>query len=203
MPESKPKRTRDPERTREAILDAARDVFATEGYERATVRKVAERAGVTHGTIYLYFRDKDDLLYQLSEEHYRELLARLRTLPRTVDVVTRIRDAYLAVVDYGLELPEHHHLMLSMRPPHMAVVAERRFGPMAEEVYGFLCDTIRRAMARGRIVPGSVDHVALALVAAAHGFVELYRSGMVDVEEARETARRAVEALLRGLEPRR
>src|SRR4051794_12365941 len=48
-------RTRNSERTRAAILEAAAEVFEAVGYEGSSIRKVAERAGCTHGTLYLYF----------------------------------------------------------------------------------------------------------------------------------------------------
>ena len=99
--------------TRQAILDAARDVFVSDGYEGALIRKVAQAAGYTHGTIYLHFRDKDDLLSQLSEEQFRVLLERLRALPRSLDARARVAAALRQFVLYGLEFPNHYHLMFS------------------------------------------------------------------------------------------
>ena len=55
------KRTRDPEAKRAAILVAARVVFAEYGYERATIREIARRAGVTHGLVVLHFATKEKL----------------------------------------------------------------------------------------------------------------------------------------------
>ena len=194
-----PRRTRDAERTRTAILDAAADVFLGHGYRGASIRKVAAQAGVTHGTIYLYFRDKDDLLYQLSEEHFRQLLARLRALPRTLDPLARIREAFRTVVDYGLDAPDHYHLMLAMRPPHIADARERALGPMAAEVYSFLYDTVALAADRQLISADQVARDAWSLLAAAHGVVELHRAGVSDRDEALAGADRLIELLVRGL----
>src|SRR6187455_325534 len=91
--------------TRKAILEAAREVFVDDGFERASMRRVAQRAGITHGTIYLHFRDKDDLFYQVSEEQFRVLLERLRGLPRTLDPVSRTMAALRTFVEYGLDYP--------------------------------------------------------------------------------------------------
>ena len=49
------------ETTRQAILDAARSEFQEKGYENASMRTIAEKAGITVGNIYRYFKDKDDL----------------------------------------------------------------------------------------------------------------------------------------------
>jgi TetR/AcrR family fatty acid metabolism transcriptional regulator len=57
---------------RDAILRAATDVFAIRGYFNAQVADVARAAGVAAGTVYLYFRSKDDLLISIFERTMRE-----------------------------------------------------------------------------------------------------------------------------------
>lgn len=60
---------------RDAILRAAIDVFAERGYFNAQVADVARAAGVAAGTVYLYFRSKDDLLISIFERGMRDALA--------------------------------------------------------------------------------------------------------------------------------
>lgn len=60
----RPRRRRDPEASRAAILAAAREVFNERGYARATIREVAHRAGVTHGLVMLHFGCKEQLFLQ-------------------------------------------------------------------------------------------------------------------------------------------
>jgi TetR/AcrR family transcriptional regulator, fatty acid metabolism regulator protein len=63
---------------RDAILRAAIDVFAERGFFNAQVADVARAAGVAAGTVYLYFRSKDDLLVQLFERTTQEAFAEAR-----------------------------------------------------------------------------------------------------------------------------
>jgi AcrR family transcriptional regulator len=56
------KRRRDPEASRAAILEAAREVFTERGYARATIREIARRAGITHGLVMRHFGTKEQLL---------------------------------------------------------------------------------------------------------------------------------------------
>src|SRR5215813_6186133 len=60
---------------REAILRAATDVFAGRGFFNAQVADIARAAGVAAGTVYLYFRSKDDLLVSIFEKTMREAIA--------------------------------------------------------------------------------------------------------------------------------
>lgn len=60
----RPRRRRDPEASRAAILTAASEVFNERGYARATIREIARRAGVTHGLVMRHFGCKEQLLVQ-------------------------------------------------------------------------------------------------------------------------------------------
>ncbi|MBD3291456.1 MAG: TetR family transcriptional regulator [Armatimonadia bacterium] len=66
--------------TREAILDAAEDLFATQGYVATTIEQIAERAMVAVGTMYNYFASKSQLLLALNERDTEALLARGQAL---------------------------------------------------------------------------------------------------------------------------
>src|SRR6266705_4781259 len=63
---------------RARILDAAVKVFAERGYFSSTVAEIARAAGVADGTIYLYFKSKDDLLLRLFDEKMTDLLGEAR-----------------------------------------------------------------------------------------------------------------------------
>lgn len=192
------RRTRDAVATRAAILDAARDIFLTDGFERSSIRRIASRAGCSHGTLYLYFRDKDDLLYQLIEEQFRPLQAQLRAIPRTIDPVSRLREAALATLRTGLEYPDHFHLMMSSTPPH-AVESDPRLGPFASELSGVLADIIVRAVTRGQLRSDVTISDALAMLAAIHGVIELCRARVLDSANAESVATLAIERILAGM----
>jgi len=163
------------------------------------MRKVAQRAGITHGTIYLHFRDKEDLLYQVSEEQFRVLLDRLRALPRTLDPVNRIVAALNTIIEYGLDYPNHYALLYAIPSAWRSGKIERRFGPMAEEVYAYLSDALGRAHARG-LLPATDPHIdTYMFLTAVHGVVELYRSDAADREETLQCAERMLTLLLAGL----
>lgn len=67
------------------ILEAAIDVFAAKGFHHARISDIARKAGVADGTIYLYFRNKDDVLLSIFEEKMGELLSGLRAVLEGVE----------------------------------------------------------------------------------------------------------------------
>ena len=82
------------------ILQAARHIFAAEGFERATIQRVAETAGIAKGTVYLYYRSKEELYWATMrhglEELHRQSAAAIAAAPTTAArlrafVATRLR----------------------------------------------------------------------------------------------------------------
>ncbi|MCB9677010.1 MAG: TetR/AcrR family transcriptional regulator [Alphaproteobacteria bacterium] len=77
---------------RDLITEAAVDVFAEKGFHQARVSDIARRAGVADGTIYLYFKNKEDLLLSIFEEKMDVLLDGMReALEGVDDPVERVR----------------------------------------------------------------------------------------------------------------
>jgi len=77
---------------RARILDAAGEVFAERGYFSSTVAEIARAAGVADGTIYLYFKSKDDLLLRLFDEKMTQLLAEAKAaLAEERDAPSRLK----------------------------------------------------------------------------------------------------------------
>ncbi|OLT35738.1 hypothetical protein BJF79_31985 [Actinomadura sp. CNU-125] len=109
-------------RTRGRVLAAAAQVFAEYGYASATTDRVAARAGVSIGSLYQYFPNKDAILLALTEEHLeraartvRETLAEPRPLDRWVpDLVRTVVGAHAAD-------PRLHQVLLDQapRPPEL------------------------------------------------------------------------------------
>jgi len=88
MPQASQRKTN----KRTLITDAAVEVFAERGFHQARISDIAKRAGVADGTIYLYFRNKEDLLLSMLEEKMDLLLAGLRTaLDGVEDPEERVR----------------------------------------------------------------------------------------------------------------
>jgi TetR/AcrR family fatty acid metabolism transcriptional regulator len=134
---------------RDAILDAATRVFAERGFFGAQVADVARRAGVAAGTVYLYFKNKDDLLISVFNRTMREAIEEGRDLLTTVsDPVARLqrfaelhlgrlgRDRALAVV-FQVELRQSTKFMAEFSTTRL------------REYLGLIRDTIALGQARG------------------------------------------------------
>jgi AcrR family transcriptional regulator len=112
MIEKRPRRKRDPERTREVILEAAREVMAQDGKEGVSVVEVARRAGVNRGTAYQHFQTREQLIEAtaawVSEKLYRavfgEWLAAVEGEPGTASDDVEAANENLA--SFAMDNPE-------------------------------------------------------------------------------------------------
>ena len=167
---------------RDAILDAATQVFAERGFFGAQVADVARRAGVAAGTVYLYFRGKDDLLISLFNRTMREAIDEGRHLLTTVsDPVARLqrfaelhlgrlgRDRALAVV-FQVELRQSTKFMAEFSTTRL------------REYLGLIRDTIALGQARGdfrtdvsptlcaKLLFGALDEMATNWILTERGY---------------------------------
>ncbi|MEO0321488.1 MAG: TetR/AcrR family transcriptional regulator [Myxococcota bacterium] len=97
---------------RTAILDAGRRVFAGVGYDAATVRDLVRESGLSPGTFYNYFPDKQAVFRELVDEILRELRPRLvRARAESIDAAGFVRDAFAAAVATLLGDPDRFALL--------------------------------------------------------------------------------------------
>jgi AcrR family transcriptional regulator len=110
MAEKRARRKRDPDRTREAILEAAREVLAQDGKEGLSVAQVAQRAGVNRGTAYQHFQTREQLIEAtatwVSDKLYRAVFGD-PAVPHDRPVKTKDIEAVNArLAAFAMENPE-------------------------------------------------------------------------------------------------
>ena len=153
------RREREKEEIRHRILDAARELFAAEGYEKVTMRRIAEVIEYSPTTIYLHFEDKDDLVTALCHEDFARLLEAMRSAPVPEDPVETIRQLGRSYCAFALRHPNQYRFMF-MTP----VGKEERLedGNPGELSFGHLLEAVKRAVAAGRL--RAIDPVTAAQV---------------------------------------
>jgi AcrR family transcriptional regulator len=123
----KERQERDRQAVREAILNAARELFLTEGFRNVSMRKIAERIEYSPAAIYSYFPSKDEIFFTLAEEGYHLLSDRgTEVLAGVSDPLDALRRALFAFYEFSKEHPEYFELMfLDRSVPSLAQDIER------------------------------------------------------------------------------
>src|ERR1700743_408836 len=100
---TKERRERERAEVREKILEAARALFVSEGYEAVTMRKIAERIEYSPTAIYLHFKDKETVLRELCDTDFLALAKKFERIGRIADPIERLRKAAQAYTGFGLD----------------------------------------------------------------------------------------------------
>jgi AcrR family transcriptional regulator len=147
---------------RAAILDAARTVFAEQGYEGASVRDIIRRTDLASGTFYNYFPDKDAIFVALIEETGAEARRRVRSARLRAQTAPEfVEGGYRAFFEFIVEDPERFAFMRRNLD-----TMSNRFGatvlPAGTEE---LSEDLRSAIEAGHMPPVDVDYCAHAMIA--------------------------------------
>ncbi len=144
---------RDPDKPQQ-IIDAAVRVFARKGYYNSRVSDIAREAGIAAGTIYLYFKTKDDILVTLFREKMAQFVATVRkSIAHEPDAVAKLRK----LIHLHFELLEQH--------PELAEVVQveqrqgQKFfrGASAHEIssyFALISSVLEEGVVEGRLRPG-------------------------------------------------
>jgi AcrR family transcriptional regulator len=166
--------TRDPERTRAAILDAAIREFATEGFGGARVDAIAARAKINKRMLYHYFGNKEELYLAVLEETYRGIrVAERRLHLEDLPPDEGMRRLVTFTWEYFLEHPEFLSLLNTenmMRARHLK--RSKRIQELHSPLVGLIDELLTRGAREGLFRPG-VDPVQLYVTIASVGFFYL------------------------------
>lgn len=192
------------EATRQRVLDAARDLFETQGYEETTVREIARRAEVAVGSVFTTFASKGDILSQVMADRLEELYGELdRVAPHLRgSVADRLRSLF--AIHFAFET-RRTKLFLA----HIAAAYDWTLGPSTRP-YGknprlrqVIKDCLADGVARGEICPDQdLDLIVDALMGIYAWTYRLAAWEDADAEEMSAVFDRQVGLLAQGFAPR-
>lgn len=167
----KDRRQREKQLLRQEILDAARTLFVHDGYDNVSMRKIAEKIDYSPTTIYLYFKDKSDLMYAVCEETFARLIREFNRLEKDMgDPVQALKKGLHAYVDFGLRNPQHYLLCFVLphpHEPHPERYVER--DAIGMQAFAFLVRLVEACVAQKRFRRLDIQVASQALWTAIHG----------------------------------
>ncbi len=158
------KRERTKTANRQAILDAAREVFGELGYDAATVRDIIRRTGLASGTFYNYYKSKEEVFDALADDGARRFRPLLRAeSEKAHDFQSFLRGAMLAYFDFLAKEQESWHVN---RPPGEPV-PHARSTPELAAVFDEVREAFARVLAHDNAPPVDLDYLTSACIAIA------------------------------------
>ncbi len=159
---------------RAEILRAAERLFVTQGYEAATIRKIADEVGVSSTALYMHFQDKDQILLEICTSAMEELLAingQIAKMP--IDSISRVRLMLEAYIGFALNNPNAYRLVFCASPVIDSIKREHETMRIGSECLDRFSSVIREIAAEGRLRVGDPRTAHQVLWSACHGLVNL------------------------------
>jgi AcrR family transcriptional regulator len=187
---------------RRKIAVAAQDLYLSEGLEGVSMRKVADRVGVSAPAIYRHFRNKQELLNEIVLEGLRILERYLEPALKADTPLDRLRRMTESYLDFALEQPKYFDFAFLIPNPDSSQLAEEVARP-GYVTFRLAIEQISACMQQGVLAPDNPLETAITFWAEVHGLITLYRTGRFgqDAGAFRETYRRSVDRVLAGMKP--
>jgi AcrR family transcriptional regulator len=176
------RREEEKERRRLEIIEAAERLYASHGWDLLTMEQVARAARLSRALVYVYFKDKDDLLLAIAGRGMERLAERFREsaqpCQRGLEKIEAMGRAYIA---FGTEFPHYFDAEMRFQAGHNLGEdrpCEAACDRAADKVRGVLVETLRLGLADGslRADIGDPDIVSIAMWAFSHGLVRIVTS---------------------------
>ncbi len=193
---SKQRRERERQEMRQAILRAARDIAAREGWQEVTIRKIAEAIEYTPPIIYEYFASKEALLLELLREGFGQLLQIIQTIKaRSGSPESVLRQVTLAYWHFAFNSPELYQVMHGLGGVPFGT---SETPPEARSTFAAVRETVRAALEAHGVQRPDLDGDVDILWSTLHGLISLTMAGRIAGGEPRAASlvERAVHDLL-------
>ena len=166
---------------KQRILEVAKDLFLKNGYDATSIRKIAEQIGYSPTTIYLYYKEKSDIIYALHQEGFKILGSQFRVLQLVSNPFERLKAMGKVYMKFALENPDFYELMFILAEPisfvnkHCNVEWEE-----GKAAFSALLDTVSECKQMGYFKDVDLHSITLVIWSTMHGLCSLNLRGHLD-----------------------
>jgi AcrR family transcriptional regulator len=154
------------------ILDTAMRLFLDEGFQNVTIRGIAKAIEYSPATLYLYYKDKDEILYALHSKGFDLLHQKQSEILAIRDPWKRLREHGRIYLSFAIENPEYYDLMFIMRGPAKKIKEKEKWESGLRS-FDLLKANVKQCMDAGYLKKGSPEVAAFAFWSLTHGLASL------------------------------
>jgi AcrR family transcriptional regulator len=167
------RKEREKEDMRRLILNAARSLFLEQGYEKTSIRGIAEAIEYSPATIYLYYKDKNDLFFALHQEAFQKLIFEFQDVMDIEDPFERLAEMGQHYLKYAFENPELYDLMFMMKSPIENLACKEEIWEDGHIALGMLKSIVAECIEKQYFKNPDIEASSMMIWANVHGLVTL------------------------------
>lgn len=181
------RKEREKEDLRKAILEAARTVFLEKGFDQTSIRSIAQKIEYSPTTIYLYFKDKNEILYALHRDGFQLLNTQMQPLGAVSDPFERLKAMGRIYIRFAEEYPDYYDLMFTQKAPIDSLEDEENWQE-GQNAFDGLKYTVKQCMEAGYLPFRDEEVGAFLIWSTMHGMCALHEKGRCKIlnEEHRD-----------------
>ena len=169
------RKQREKEEMRQLILEAAKVIFLEKGYDQTSIRNIAEKIEYSPGTIYLYFKEKDEIFHALHEEGFARLIEQMQPLRFVEHPYERLKAMGRIYMRFAQDNPDFYDLMFIMQAPMNMELKDK--WEMGDRTLDHLKAVIRDCQKIGKFKDKDVDYMTFYIWSTMHGMCALSFKG--------------------------
>lgn len=178
---------------RRLILDTALRIFREKGYEGLQIRSLAEAIEYSPATIYLYFKDKNELFYALQYEAAAVKRDHLMPTFSIQDPWERLVEFGRKYIDFGFRHPDLYDLLFITKAP-MEHVENQECWSLGMSIHSFFTETVQACVDQRYFKSADTETIAHTLWCHVHGLVSLFVCGRMRMYPEERRAELAVKS---------
>ena len=166
------RRQREKEELRNLILETATRQIALVGFDKTTIRSIANEIEYSPRTIYLYFKDKDALLYEISVKAFTLFKEQFEAVLSIKDPMERLEKLNERYINFALDNPAYYDLMFILNEPMQSDKTKTGWD-IGMSAHNILVSIIKDCIQEGYFKDLDADVVAFSVWSYVHGVVSL------------------------------
>ncbi len=162
------------------ILQAAKKLFVEKGIEQTTIRNIAKEIEYSVGTVYVYFKDKNDILHELHTLGFKLLGGEMRVLFNVADPMERLKALGRVYLNFAINNTDMYDLMFTMKEPMECLEARNNEEwNEGKATFDVLKSTVNECMDKGHFKGHQLEPLSFLIWSVVHGMSTLHISNRV------------------------
>lgn len=168
------RKEREKEEMRRRIIDAAQHLYVQNGYEKLSIRAIADEIEYSPATIYLYFKDKSEVIYAVHQQAFAKLMNEFRSILVISDPFEKLIAMGKQYTRFAIENPELFDVMFIITAPMEALECREEIWSEGRIAFGMLVQVVQECISAGVFQPQDPEVAAMMIWSTIHGYTALF-----------------------------
>jgi AcrR family transcriptional regulator len=171
------RKIREKEELKSLILQTAKKLFVEKGIEQTTIRNIATEIDYSVGTVYVYYKDKNEILNDLHTQGFKQLGSEMRVLFNVADPMERVKALGRVYLQFAMENPDMYDLMFNLKAPMDFLEAmNKEEWNEGKGTFDVLRATVGQCLEKKHFKGHQLEPLSFAIWSTVHGMASLHIS---------------------------